>query len=381
MKRNIIQGLSIATLCFSTFLFSCNSPSKEKTAVVSDSTKYSTTIDGKAVRLYTLKNKEGASVSITNYGGRIVSLVVPDKNNKPTDVVLGYDSIGAYRKKGEPFFGALIGRYGNRIAKGKFKLDGKDYTLQLNDGVNTLHGGTDGFFSKVWDAKQIDGQKLELTYSSKDGEAGYPGKLDVKVIYTLTDDNALKIDYEATTDKATVVNLTNHAYFNLNGEGNKTILDLELYIDAKAYTPVDSTLIPTGKLTDVAGTAFDFNKAKAIGKNIEDADEQLKFGKGYDHNFALNAHDDKKAIAIVKSSVTGISMEVYTTEPGLQFYSGNFLTGADQDGKGEKSYPHRSAICLETQHFPDAPNHPNFASTELKPGQVYKTSTTYKFLK
>ena len=381
MKKNILQGLSIATLCLSALLFSCNSPTEQKSSVVSDSTRYTSTIDGKSVTLFTLKNKAGASVSITNYGGRIVSLIVPDKDNKPTDVVLGYDSIGSYRKKGEPFFGALIGRYGNRIAKGKFTLNGEQYSLQLNDGQNTLHGGTDGFFSKVWDAKQIDGQKLELTYSSKDGEAGYPGKLDVKVIYTLTEDNALKIDYEATTDKATVVNLTNHAYFNLNGEGNKTILDLELYIDAKAYTPVDSTLIPTGKLTDVAGTAFDFNKAKAIGKNIEDADEQLKFGKGYDHNFALNAHDDKKAIAVVKSLVTGISMEVYTTEPGLQFYSGNFLTGADKDGKGGKSYPHRSAICLETQHFPDAPNHPNFASTELKPGQVYKTSTTYKFLK
>lgn len=383
MKKTFLAAISLTTLCVSAFLFSCN-PSAEKKSpadVKTDSSSYTATIDGKSVLLYTLKNKQGASVSITNYGGRVVSLLMPDKNNRLTDVALGYDSVGAYRKKGEPFFGALIGRYGNRIAKGKFKLEGKEYQLQLNDGVNTLHGGTDGFFSKVWEAKQTDAQHLELVYSSKDGEAGYPGKLDVKVIYTLTDDNALKIDYSATTDKTTIVNLTNHTYFNLNGEGNPTILDHELYIDANAYTPVDSTLIPTGKLQPVAGTAFDFTKAKTIGKNIEDKDQQLTFGKGYDHNFALNKHDENKAIATVKSTVTGITMEIYTSEPGLQFYSGNFLTGADKDGKGVKSYPHRSAICLETQHFPDAPNHPNFASTVLKPGEVYKTTTTYKFLK
>ncbi|WP_316829924.1 aldose epimerase family protein [Pedobacter aquatilis] len=383
MKRNIFSVVAIATMSLSTLLLSCNPSSENKTTeeIKTDSSAYNTTIDGKTVSLYTLKNKAGVSVSITNYGGRVVSLLVPDKNNKLTDVVLGYDSIGAYRKKGEPFFGALIGRYGNRIGKGKFKLEGKEYQLQLNDGVNTLHGGTDGFYSKVWDAKQTDAQKLELTYSSKDGEAGYPGKLDVKVTYTLTDDNALKIDYSASTDKTTIVNLTNHAYFNLNGEGNSTILDHELSIDANAYTPVDSTLIPTGKLQPVAGTAFDFTKTKTIGKNIEDKDEQLGFGKGYDHNFALNQHDENKAIAKVKSTVTGIVMEVYTTEPGLQFYSGNFLTGKDKDGKDGKSYPHRSAFCLETQHFPDAPNHSNFASTVLKPGEVYKTTTTYKFLK
>ncbi|GGI24547.1 aldose epimerase family protein [Pedobacter mendelii] len=383
MKRTILSAVSIATLSLSISLFSCNPSAEKKSSeeVKADSSSYNTTIDGKAISLYTLKNKQGASISITNYGGRVVSLLVPDKNDKLTDVVLGYDSIGSYRKKGEPFFGALIGRYGNRIAKGKFNLDGKDYQLQLNDGPNTLHGGSDGFFSKVWDAKQIDKQKLELTYSSKDGEAGYPGKLDVTVTYTLTDDNALRIDYSATTDKATIVNLTNHAYFNLNGEGNSTILDHELFIDANAYTPVDSTLIPTGKLQLVTGTPFDFNKAKTIGKNIEEKDQQLTFGKGYDHNFALNKHDAKKAIATVKSTVTGITMEVYTSEPGLQFYSGNFLTGTDKDGKGGKSYPHRSAFCLETQHFPDAPNHANFASTVLKPGEVYKTTTTYKFLK
>ncbi|QNN44395.1 aldose epimerase family protein [Pedobacter roseus] len=381
MKKIFLKALPFATLCLTIAFTSCNPKSDKGSQATeqTDSLKYSATIDGKSVKLYTLTNKQGASVSITNYGGRIVSLMVPDKNNKLTDVVLGYDSLGAYRKKGEPFFGALIGRYGNRIGKGKFTLDGKEYSLQLNDGVNTLHGGNDGFFSKVWDAKQ-DGQKLELSYVSNDGEAGYPGKLDVKVTYTLTDDNALQIDYLATTDKATVVNLTNHAYFNLNGEGNNTILDHELTIDANAYTPVDSTLIPTGKLQPVAGTAFDFNKAKTIGKSIEENDQQLKFGKGYDHNFVLTHHDGKTPVAIVKSPVSGITLEVYTVEPGLQFYSGNFLTGADKDGKGGKSYPHRSAFCLETQHFPDAPNHANFASTVLKPGETYKTSTTYKFL-
>ena len=383
MKKIMLSAVPLATFCLAVALSSCNPKADKATETIAqtDSLKYNTTIDGKKVSLYTLKNAKGATVTITNYGGRIVSLLVPNKDDKLTDVVLGYDSIGAYRKKGEPFFGALIGRYGNRIGKGKFTLNGEQYTLQLNDGPNTLHGGTDGFYSKVWDAKQVDGQKLELTYTAKDGEAGYPGKLDVKVLYTLTDDNALQIDYTATTDKATVVNLTNHAYFNLNGEGNKSILDHELTIAADSITPVDSTLIPTGKLLAVTGTAFDFTKAKTIGKSIEESNEQLKFGKGYDHNFALNKHDAKTPVATVKSTSTGIKMEVYTTEPGLQFYSGNFLTGADQDGKGGKSYPHRSAICLETQHFPDAPNHPNFASTELKPGETYKTSTTYKFSK
>lgn len=382
MKKINYKLIPLTVLCMAITFFSCNSKSdKDENSLQIDSAKYSTTIEGKHVQLYTLKNKIGATVSITNFGGRIVSLIVPDQNNKLTDVVLGYDSIGAYRKKGEPFFGAIIGRYGNRIGKGKFTLEGKQYSLQLNDGPNTLHGGTDGFYAKVWNVKQIDKQKLELTYVSNDGEAGYPGTLSVKVIYSLSDDNALKIDYTATTDKATIVNLTNHAYFNLSGAGNKTILDHEIMIDANEFTPVDSTLIPTGKLQPVAGSAFDFTKAKTIGKSIEEKEEQLKFGKGYDHNFALTHHDGKTPVAIVKSPISGITLEVYTTEPGLQFYSGNFLTGVDNDGKGRKSYPHRSAFCLETQHFPDAPNHPNFASTELKAGQTYQTSTTYKFLK
>ena len=380
MKKIIFKAISFATSFLVVAFSSCNQAQKSVETSKSDSVQYDTVISGKAVKLYTLKNGNGVSVSITNYGGRVVSFMVPDKNNKLTDVVLGYDSISAYGKKGEPFFGALIGRYGNRIGKGKFTLEGKAYQLQLNDGTNTLHGGTDGFFGKVWEAKQ-NGQQLELTYSSADGEAGYPGKLDVKVVYTLTNENAFQIDYTATTDKATIVNLTNHAYFNLSGEGSKTILDHELMIAADAITPVDSTLIPTGALLPVKGTSFDFTVAKAIGKDIERKEEQLKFGKGYDHNFVLKPNDGKIPVAILKSTITGIKMEVYTTEPGLQFYSGNFLTGVDKDGKGGKSYAYRSALCLETQHFPDAPNHANFVSTVLKPGQTYTTSTTYKFSK
>jgi len=381
MKRKFLKMLPIASLCLAIAFSSCNSNQTKEDAAQSDtSSKYNKTIDGKQVTLYTLTNKNGVSVSITNLGGRVVSLNVPDKNGKLTDVVLGYDSVGTYLKKGEPFFGAIIGRYGNRIGKGKFILEGKEYQLQLNDGPNTLHGGTDGFYNKVWDAKK-DGQKLELTYVSADGEAGYPGKLDVKVVYTLTDENALQIDYTATTDKTTIVNLTNHAYFNLNGEGNNTILDHELMIAADAITPVDSTLIPTGELLPVKGTAFDFTTTKLIGKDIELKEEQLKFGKGYDHNFALKTNDGTTPVATLKSTATGIKMEIYTTEPGLQFYSGNFLTGESKDGKGGKSYGYRSALCLETQHFPDAPNHANFTSTTLKPGQTYKTSTTYKFSK
>lgn len=344
-----------------------------------DTSAYLTIVKGKETRLFQLSNQKGAKLYVTNYGARVVALIVPNRDSIPTDVVLGYDSVKSNQKKGEPFFGAIIGRYGNRIAKGKFSLAGTAYQLQLNDGVNTLHGGADGFYAKVWDAKQIDGQHIEMSYLSKDGEAGYPGNVNVKVLYTLTDDNGLKIDYSATTDKETVLNLTNHAYFNLNGAGNETILDHELTIAADRYTPVDKTLIPIGKIESVKGTPFDFTTAKAIGKDIETKDEQLTFGKGYDHNFVLNKNDGKTAIAIVKSPKTGIVMEVYTTEPGIQFYSGNFLTGKDKDGKGGKSYPFRSAFCLETQHFPDSPNQPSFPSTVLKPYQTYSTTTTYQF--
>ncbi|WP_316810053.1 aldose epimerase family protein [Pedobacter heparinus] len=380
--------LSFAALCT---LSSCNSPSTTKTAgsdtsstVVSivkhpDSAAFKANLNGKEVALYTLKNRNGAEASITNYGGRIISLWVPNNKGGFTDVVLGYDSLKSYQKKGEPFFGALIGRYGNRIAKGKFTLDGSAYQLQLNDGVNTLHGGFDGFFGQVWDAKLVNEQTLELAYFSKDGEAGYPGNLTVKVTYELSNDNEIKISYSATTDKNTVVNLTNHAYFNLNGDGDSTITDHLLTINADGYTPVDATLIPTGKIEKVAGTPFDFNKATAIGARINESNEQLKYGKGYDHNFVLRKEAGLQKVASVSSTKTGIVMDILTEEPGLQFYSGNFLTGEEHDGKNQVSYPHRSAFCLETQHFPDSPNQAAFPSTVLKPGQEYKTVTVYKF--
>lgn len=366
---------------------SCKGPAQKKDskdtaaieAAIPDSANFNSTVDGKKTHLYLLTNKNGVKAAITNYGGRVVSLLVPDKSGAFKDVVLGYDNVKSYQKKKEPFFGALIGRYGNRIGKGKFTLNGKQYQLDVNDSLNTLHGGFKGFNAQVWDAKQPDNHTLELSYTSKDGEGGYPGNLNVKVTYTLQDDNSLKIDYSATADQPTVVNLTNHSYFNLNGAGNKTILDDSLKIDADKFTPVDNTLIPTGELKDVKGTPFDFTKFKTIGQDIDKQDEQLKNGKGYDHNFVLNKHTLSTSIATVKSPSTGIVMEVYTEEPGIQFYSGNFLTGKDTDGKGGVAYGHRSALCLETQHFPDSPNKPSFPSTTLNPGQTYHTTTIYKF--
>jgi aldose 1-epimerase len=390
MKNN--KNLLMMLSCSAALFAACNGNPKTTDSTVKDSTSVTTQsipdsanfeadVQGQKAKLFTLKNNSGATVAITNYGGRLVSLLVPDKDGKATDVILGYDSLKSYQKPKEPYFGAIIGRYGNRIAKGKFTLDGKAYQLDINDGVNTLHGGFNGFYGKVFSAKQLSTSQLELTYVSKDGEGGYPGNLTATVVYTLGDDNSLKIEYKATTDKTTVVNLTNHAYFNLNGAGSPTITDNVLQINADAFLPVDTTLIPTGKLQPVKGTPFDFTVSKTIGKDIGTADEQLKNGKGYDHNFVLNKHDLTTPIATVKSTVTGITLEVFTEEPGLQFYSGNFLTGATKDGKGGKAYPYRSAFCLETQHFPDAPNQAAFASTVLKPGQTYHTVTIYKFSK
>jgi len=390
MKNN--KNLLMMLSCSAALFAACNGNPKKPDSTVKDSTSVTTQsipdsanfeadVQGQKAKLFTLKNNSGATVAVTNYGGRLVSLLVPDKDGKATDVILGYDSLKSYQKPKEPYFGAIIGRYGNRIAKGKFTLDGKAYQLDINDGVNTLHGGFNGFYGKVFAAKQLSASQLELTYVSKDGEGGYPGNLTATVVYTLGDDNALKIEYKATTDKTTIVNLTNHAYFNLNGAGNPTITDNVLQINADAFLPVDTTLIPTGKLQPVKGTPFDFTTSKTIGKDIDVADEQLKNGKGYDHNFVLNKHDLTTPVATVKSTVTGITLEVFTEEPGLQFYSGNFLTGETKDGKGGKAYPHRSAFCLETQHFPDAPNQPAFASTVLKPGQTYHTVTIYKFSK
>ena len=340
------------------------------------------TPDGQPVDLFVLTNKNGAEVSITNYGGAVVSLKVPDRSGKLADVVLGYDGIDGYVND-KSYFGALVGRYGNRIGHAQFVLDGKTYTLAKNNGENSLHGGVKGFNKAVWTAKTLskkDGQSLELSYLSKDGEEGFPGNLKVTVTYTWTDANALKIEYSATTDKKTVVNLTNHSYFNLAGQGNGDILGHLLTIEADKFTPVDSGLIPTGELRDVAGTPFDFRKSTAIGARISQDDEQLKLGGGYDHNFVLrrSAGSSETLAARVVEPTSGRVLEVWTTEPGVQFYTGNFLDGKSA-GKGGATYPKRSAFCLETQHFPDSPNQPKFPSVALNPGERYHTITTYKF--
>jgi aldose 1-epimerase len=303
---------------------------------------------------------------------------VPDKAGKLTDVVIGFDNIEGYKKSMSAYYGATIGRYGNRIAKGHFVLDGRRYDLFINNKPNTLHGGKQGFNDVVWDAKQIDDHTISMTYLSKDMEEGYPGNLSCKVTYELTDDNAIKISYEATTDKTTVVNLTNHSYFNLNGIGSGTILDHTVQLKAGNYTPVDTTLIPTGKIAPTAGTPFDFSKPTTIGSRINDNDEQLKNGKGYDHNFVLDKHDIATQVATVIGDKSGIKLEVFTTEPGLQFYSGNFMNGGNTM-LGGKTDDHRTGFAMETQHFPDSPNQPQFPSTVLKPGETYKTVTIYKF--
>ncbi len=337
------------------------------------------TPDGEAAEIYTLTNANGVEAKITTYGGIVTSLKVPDRNGKLADVVLGYDDLEGYVGN-TAFFGAIVGRYGNRIAKGKFSLNGHDYTLAKNDGENHLHGGVKGFNKRIWKAKEVkgkDGVGLSLSYLSKDGEEGYPGNLSVTVVYTLTNKNELRIDYTATTDKATVVNLTHHSYFNLAGGG--TILNHELMINADRFTPVDSGLIPTGELRAVKGTPLDFTKPMVIGERIDQDYEQMVLGKGYDHNWVLNKKDSEMSLAArVYEPETGRVMEVYTTEPGMQFYTGNFLDGSIT-GKGGQVYNRRTGFCLETQHYPDSPNHPSFPTTTLKPGQKYKTTTIYKF--
>jgi aldose 1-epimerase len=344
---------------------------------------FDTTINGKKTALYFLKNKNGLEAAITNYGGKVVSLHVPDRNGKMADVVLGFSSIQDYLKANGPYFGALIGRYGNRIAKGHFSIDGQNFQLATNNGSNHLHGGKVGFNAVVWDAKQISPQTLELRYLSPDGEEGYPGNLNVKVIYELSDSNELRISYEATTDKPSIVNLTHHSFFNLQGEGNGTINDHLLTINADRYTPIAEGLIPTGELAKVEGTPFDFNNQKAIGRDLYTPNDQFDFAKGYDHNFVLiRNHPDSKGLILaadVEEPTSGRVMEVWTSEPGLQFYGGNFLNGKDI-GKSGKPYLSRSAFCLETQHYPDSPNHENFPSTVLRPGQTYHSICIYKFL-
>jgi aldose 1-epimerase len=378
-----MKRLSVVFMLF--FAIACNNTSNPD-AVKKDSTyqisaaAYQQEIKGKKVDLYLLTNKNKMSVYISNFGGRIVSVNVPNKSGGFTDVVLGYDSLQHYFDRKENYFGALIGRYGNRIAKGKFQLDGKYYQLAINNSPNSLHGGPTGFHNQIWDAKKIGEQILELSYVSKDMEEGYPGTLTVKVVYQLLDDNSISISYQATTDKKTILNLTNHSYFNLNGAGSGTINDHLLTITADKFTPVDSTLIPTGVLADVAGTAFDFRKPRAIGDSVNSSSAQIKNGKGYDHNFVLNRKSvsDLELAATVYSSVTGIKLEVFTMEPGIQFYGGNFLDSSLL-GKKDLHYSFRTAFCLETQHFPNAPNESSFASTQLDPGKTYETKTIYKF--
>jgi aldose 1-epimerase len=337
------------------------------------------TADGTPVMLYTLRNQNGAEAQILNYGGLVVSLKVPDRKGHMDDVVLGYDNLAGYLKE-TPYFGALIGRYGNRIAKGKFTLNGQTYSLATNNFPNALHGGVKGFDKVVWQAKILASRgapSLELQYTSNDGEEGYPGNLSVTAIYTLTEDNALRLDYTATTDKDTVLNLTQHSYFNLAGKGD--ILNHQVMIPADKFTPVDSTLIPTGELRPVEGTPFDFRKPTAIGARIQQEDEQLKFGGGYDHNWVINKEPGYLGVmARVYEPTSGRVLEVLSTEPGLQFYTGNFLDGKIT-GKGGWVYQHRNGFCMEPQHFPDSPNQPNFPSVVLKPGQVYHNTIIYRF--
>jgi aldose 1-epimerase len=336
-------------------------------------------VDGKTTALYVLTNKNGMEACITNFGGRIVSIMVPDKNGKLCDVVLGHSSINDYVKDSGGNFGALIGRYGNRINHGRFTLDGKTYQLPQNNYGHCLHGGPKGFHNAMWDAKQIDGHTLELTIESPDGYAGFPGNVDVKVVYTLNDDNSLSIDYSATTDKPTILNLTNHSYFNLSGDPSKDVMGENLMINADGFTPIDSTFMIDGTIAPVAGTPFDFRTPKAIGKDINADNIQLKNGHGYDHNFVLNTKGDiNKVAACVSDPVSGITMEVYTIEPGLQVYVGNFLDGK-VIGKNGIAYPHRSAICLESQHYPDSPNQKAYPSPVVRPGQQYKSECIYKF--
>ena len=364
--------------CGSTGQHATTSPPPAKGPTVTNE-RFGTTPDGAAVDVYTLKNASGIEVRAISYGGIITSLKVPDRAGTMADVVMGFDNLEGYLA-GHPYFGAIIGRYGNRIGKGQFTLDGKTYTLAKNNGPNHLHGGMKGFDKVVWKTAAVEGQNaITFTRTSPDGEEGYPGNLQVTVTYTLTDANELIVDYSARTDKPTPVNLTQHSYFNLAGEGSGDILGHELMINADRYTPVDDTLIPTGELASVEGTPFDFRKPTAIGARINADHPQLIAGKGYDHNWVLNRSGSGQQLAArVLEPKTGRTLEITTDEPGIQFYAGNFLDGTVK-GKSGRVYAHRTGFCLETQHYPDSPNKPDFPTTILKPGQEYKTRTVFKF--
>jgi aldose 1-epimerase len=395
-------ALTLGGIALSSVLFSCSEQKSQKPAVAggnqaaaapaAKSAEKGKTemnyrrknwgmVDGKQVSIYYMTNANGMRADISDYGAIVRSLSVPDRNGKLEDVVLGYGSVREYQED-SPYFGAIVGRYGNRIAKGRFTLDGVEYKLAVNNDTNHLHGGLKGFDKVIWKAEpsmDAEGVHLKLTYVSKDGEEGYPGTLTATVTYTLSNNNELKINYEATTDKATPINLTYHGYWNLAGQGKGNILDHELMLNADRYTPIDPTSIPTGELPPVKGTPFDFTTPHKIGERINADDEQLRNGKGYDHNFVLNKQGNEMSLcARVYEATSGRVMEVLTTEPGVQFYSGNFLDGHNI-GKEGKAYKHRYGFCLETQHFPDSPNHPQFPSTILKPGEKYATQTVYKF--
>lgn len=335
------------------------------------------------IKLYTLKNANGVTIKVTNYGAIVTSILVPDRDGKLGDIALGYNRVEDYiNAVDKPYFGAIVGRFGNRIAKGEFSIGGETYKLAVNNGDNHLHGGVIGFDKVVWDAKPVEGSSwtgVELSYLAKDKEEGYPGNLSIKVTYKLADDNSLTVDYHATTDNATPVNLTQHTYFNLKGEGQGTILDHEMMINAKRYTPVDEGLIPTGEMPSVSGTPFDFTSPKPIGRDIGMSHQQLEYGLGYDHNFVLDKNGDEMSLAArVHEPTSGRVMEIHTTEPGIQFYCGNFLDGRLK-GKSGNAYVHRGGFCLETQHYPDSPNQPKFPSCILKPGETYSTTTVFKF--
>jgi aldose 1-epimerase len=389
MKKNL-QLITLATVGLVALgLTGCASMSKSKSNTESKGSvseaPFGKMPDGTPVEIYTLRNRNGMEARIMTYGGIVQSLKVPDKNGKLGDVVLGFDSLDGYLSpaylKANPFFGALIGRYANRIANGKFTLDGQEYTLPINDPPNCLHGGTRGFDKRVWKVVKADvgphGPRLELSYLSKDGEEGFPGDLKVRTTYTVMEDNALRVHFKAATDKDTICNLTHHSYWNLRGSGN--ILDDIVYINADKFTPINSNLIPTGELEPVAGTPFDFRTPTAVGARINEDNQQLKYANGYDDNWVLNHTAGKLGLAArVVDPVSGRVLTVYTTAPGMQFYTGNFLDGT-LTGKGGWVYQFRDAFAMEPQDFPDAPNHPNFPSAELKPGQTYKSTIVYQF--
>ena len=375
MGRDTMRNLSLGALLLLTA--AC---AREREATINRAL-FGTTPDGSQVEAFTLTNANGIELRTISYGAIIVSLRVPDRTGRMDDIVLGYDSLQGYLRV-SPYFGAIVGRYGNRIGSGRFTLDGRTYRLATNNGPNHLHGGNRGFDKVVWQAEPLQndsGVGVTFTYTSPDGEEGYPGTLLARVSYTLTDRDELVVEYHATTDQATPVNLTQHTYFNLAGDGRGDILGHELLINADSFTPVDSTLIPTGSMAPVDGTPFDFRTPTAIGARIGADDQQLRFGGGYDHNFVLQQEDAAigRAARVVEPS-TGRTLDIYTTEPGLQFYSGNFLDGTIT-GKGGRVYHHRYGLCLETQHYPDSPNQPQFPSTVLRPGQEYRSRTVWVF--